>query len=273
MKTTVAAIPILLMAGAISIAAENPAFDDRMSVWFFARTGDLKSLQAALERKPEALNAMDPLNRTPLVYAAKSGKTEVVDFLLGRKGIDIETLDEYGNTAWHWAAMYGHIGVLRLMEKYKLDVDVRDRQGNTPLHVSLGNSFSNVHGRHAEVVRLLLSMGADPNALNDAHEPPLFSASTLVGRADAAAALLANERTDVGLRDKDGNTALHRAIGWGAVSLVKILLDRGADPATKNKQGETPADRLAKFRTSGMQNAAAAADQIEKLLKQAKTSS
>jgi hypothetical protein len=42
--------------------------------------------------------------------------------------------------------------------------------------------------------------------------------------------------------DFDGNTPLHIAAMLGSREMVEALLDAGADPAAKNKDGETPLD-------------------------------
>jgi ankyrin repeat protein len=40
--------------------------------------------------------------------------------------------------------------------------------------------------------------------------------------------------------DKFGSTLLHKAVVYGNVSLVKDLLELGANPRIKNMKGETP---------------------------------
>ncbi|KAH8649841.1 ankyrin repeat-containing domain protein [Xylariales sp. PMI_506] len=54
----------------------------------------------------------------------------------------------------HAAACYGHVGCLKIfLEEGKVDVDVRDGAGRTPLTMG---------AKHPEVVRYLLGMGANP---------------------------------------------------------------------------------------------------------------
>lgn len=266
MKVTAVAIALTIFAAGAAFGDENPAFTDVNSSWYKARKGLLAELAKDIRQRPELVNAKDPVNRTPLFYAAKSGHTDVTEFLLKQGGVETETIDAFGYTPWHWAAMYGHLDVLRLMKRYDIEVDVRDEDGNTPLHTAFGNVYSNVHGRHKQLVQVLLEMGADPNARNHAGETPLFSIFSLVGDANAAILFLSDERVDVNAQDENGNTALHRAVGWGLIDLVRLLLERGASPSITNNDGEKPANRLASFRQFDRPDVERVARQIARLL-------
>ena len=79
----------------------------------------------------------------------------------------------------------------------------------------------------ADSVRLLLEKSADPNARNDR------GATALIWAADNAekTRLLLARGADVNARSEDGRTALMVAAGlFGSNSVVKQLLDKGADP-------------------------------------------
>jgi len=53
---------------------------------------------------------------------------------------------------------------------------------------------------------------------------------------------LINASADVNMADIDGNSALHIAVKAQEEELVEYLLDAGASPALKNKEGKTPMD-------------------------------
>lgn len=113
--------------------------------------------------------------------------------------------------------------------------------GDTALHLAAA-------GYRVEIVRLLLRAGADPNASsNHRHSAPLhyaadgfitgpvWSADKQVGTIRA----LLDKGANVHLQDKNGATALHRAVRTRCAAAVQCLLAAGASPTMKNKPGST----------------------------------
>jgi ankyrin repeat protein len=60
----------------------------------------------------------------------------------------------------------------------------------------------------------------------------------LLSAVEAAIALGAN----VNATNGSGQTAMHGAAGLGFNSIVKLLAEHGADPAIKDRRGQTPLD-------------------------------
>lgn len=104
-----------------------------------------------------------------------------------------------------------------------------------PLHGALYREDS------LELVRLLRA-GHDPNARNDSGQTPLSVAASLES---LAAYGLVEALLDFGADPDTGNRSglspLHKAVLTGNLAVVKLLLDRGADPiAGKAGAGTTP---------------------------------
>lgn len=89
---------------------------------------------------------------TPLTIAAKSGKTEMVKFLLQQKGIDINTSDFLGNadldhntlgyTALHYAAMYNNVEIMSvLLGNPNIELNVKNGCQQTPVEVLIDAFF------------------------------------------------------------------------------------------------------------------------------------
>ncbi|QLL31074.1 hypothetical protein HG536_0A08910 [Torulaspora globosa] len=68
--------------------------------------------------------------------AASDGRLDVVEQILSRNsGLNANSKDPNGYTAVHAAAAYGHIDLLRkLCKQYGGDINIRDSDGDTPLH-------------------------------------------------------------------------------------------------------------------------------------------
>ena len=106
-------------------------------------------------------------------------------------------------------------------------IDARTEYG-TALH-------SAVQGEHTEVVRILLTRGANPHILDDWKQAPLHRTSQ--HRRDAVARMLTDYGADAHARDHLGRTPLHRC---KSVAVAKHLVSRGADVNAVDDHGYTP---------------------------------
>ncbi len=109
-----------------------------------------------------------------------------------------------------------------------------DEYGRTPLHHAAANG-------QPDVVTRLLSEGADVNAQDDNGWSPLHFAAQARSESVANRLLSAGAQTE--LKDSYGNTALWRAVfeSKGDGSVIRVLLEAGANPNTANNSKITPA--------------------------------
>ena len=112
---------------------------------------------------------------------------------------------------------------------------------DTALHVAAA-------GYRVEIAKLLLAAGANPNsAENHRRSRPLHYAADGYVISDlwneknqvAMIKLLLKAGAEINAQDKNGATALHRAVRTRCAAAVKCLLDAGADTTIKNKPGST----------------------------------
>ncbi|KAL5359318.1 hypothetical protein BJX96DRAFT_183666 [Aspergillus floccosus] len=192
--------------------------------------------------------------QTPLHYAVGNGHQEVVKLLLD-KGADpnIKTGDNinFGQTPLHYAVGNGHQEAVKLLLDKGADPNVEDSSlySQTPLHYAAKNGHQEVVKFHCsqtpldyaaengdqEVVKLLLDKGADPNVEDSSiyRQTPLHYA-----------ARNGHQKTPLHYAAENGDqevncslysqTPLHYAADNGHQEVVKLLLDKGADPNTKN---------------------------------------
>jgi hypothetical protein len=73
-------------------------------------------LRSAEEAAAQGLPEFDPYGKglTRLMYAAQKGDVARVEWLL-RRGAKLEMKDAEGSTALHWAALTGHLNIVKLL--------------------------------------------------------------------------------------------------------------------------------------------------------------
>ncbi len=94
-------------------------------------------------------------------------------------------------------------------------------------------------GGNKGIVELLLSKGANINALDGVHGWAPLHYAVYYGLRTLAETLLGHG-ADVDVRSDDGNRPLHLAVDKGFTSLVELLLAHKADINAPGKGGETP---------------------------------
>jgi ankyrin repeat protein len=113
--------------------------------------------------KGAAIEAKAEDGCTPLSTAAFNGHADVVRLLLER-GAAVEGKHKDGVTPLAMAAQQGHLEVVRLLVEKGAAIDAKDNDGFTPLGRAAQNR-DDLLARHLEVMKFLLSKGANPNTL------------------------------------------------------------------------------------------------------------
>ena len=162
---------------------------------------------------------------TPLMFAARDGGLELARILVGA-GADVDAVAGDGKTALALAIFNGNYDVASFLVNYKADVNKADAQRFTPLFWAVDRRNMEtapnfpwmVTADSLPLIRTLLDAGANPNALvNNTPRGRMREGSPRIVFA----------------------TALMRAAFAADLDLVKLLLERGADPTIVSRDGET----------------------------------
>lgn len=194
----------------------------------------------------------DDEGTTPMAQAILSQNLSALRILLSH-GSSANQLDSDHHTLLHLLAIHssgdkdadrdnGTGMVNQLLLRGDINIDARDRCGNTPLHLSAVYES-------ASVALELICGGADVNAANGFGSTPLHFASAT---GDAViVSLLLDAGADVNIADSTGNTPLidaafvsqhsspHFAFGDERTQseVVRLLLRSGADASAVNAEG------------------------------------
>ena len=189
---------------------------------------------------------MENLNKK-MLSAAFDGDLTTVEKLVSQ-GADINYTDNWGNFAMFAAAWEGNIKALDLF--YNLGAKISFDDANLLCNAAYNAKVNSV--------KWLLDNGENANFSftttgENALHYTISKTSEMDDRVDIVRGLIAagidvNKKTLAGkstlcfMRDAylKGESPLHRAAAFGNVSIIKMLLDAGAEPSMKDANGDTP---------------------------------
>ena len=146
-----------------------------------------------------------------------------------------------GTTPLIRASKAGDIAAMKLLIEHGANVELSTATGITPLMATAGNGSTNLdtRGRYKSEAQAV-----------------------------EAAAVLLKAGANVNARDRNGQTALHGAAGWGWNSVVKSLAANNVDLTAKDAQGRTAADIAKGSASSSGRAASQPHPETEALLRQ-----
>jgi ankyrin repeat protein/predicted DNA-binding WGR domain protein len=187
---------------ALHLVASKPAFS-----FDNAKVLHNEVLRLLLNKKPQ-LDKVNLDDETPLHLSVNAKNIDVAKSLIGA-GADVNRLSLHGDSALTIAIKQGSTAVVEDLINHKAKVDIADQTfGLTPLHIA-------TTGKNLEMVKLLLSKGANPNSRDKNQRTALhfavsISSATVDATFDMEETLL-NAGADVNAQDVLGCTPLHYA--------------------------------------------------------------
>jgi ankyrin repeat protein len=170
--------------------------------------------------------------RSPLFYAIEFKIDNLVSLLLPEK----ENLDTLvlGHAPLHVASRCGALSTVRELIRRGASLELRslpEAKNMTALHFA-------AEGGHADVVSLLLKLGASPHSRSESMSIPLYRAARS-GSLETLR-LLYEAGSDINARTWDNFTPLFEALAYARVGIANQLLQWGADPTILTDEGNSP---------------------------------
>jgi len=239
---------VLIAAGAKVDAANNYGVTPLLEA---SRTGNVEMMDVLLKAGADAKRA-HPEGETPLMAASRAGSVPAVRLLIDR-GADVNAVDAFQEeTALMWASAEGHVDVVDALLKAGADPNRKARVSSLTKRQNADfptGGFTALiwaaRNGEEETVRRLVKGGADLN-LKNGDGASAAMAAIYNDRFDMAATLveLGSDVNDGSLytaaemRDSttdqfafDGSRLRpNHANKLTALDLIKLLLDKGADP-------------------------------------------
>jgi ankyrin repeat protein len=195
-----------------------------------------------------------------LTTAIKTGDAQKVTEILDQQPDLTNQLSEGGASPLLLAIYYGHQAIAKLIvdRGHVLSIHEAAALGDLVRVRELVEAESELANRvasdghlplglacfflHEEIVEYLLEKGANVNAAsqNNQRVAPLHAASA--SRSVSIVRTLLEHGADPNARQNGGSTALHSAAQNGQVEMIQLLLRHSAQANARTEEGETPLD-------------------------------
>ena len=220
-------IKLLIKAGASLNISDKNGFTP---LAYAVREGKIEIVRILVDAKADA--DFWGTSHPPLHVASEQGGVEIMSFLL-ENGANPYTTDVSGNTPLHLAARAGNRDAIQVLLDAGVDCDWPNGDSATPLLLAAEKG-------HFDIMAMLCEAGAMPTVCDESDSTPLHKAA-MNGHLEAVNLLIEKEG-DVLANDYRSQVPLHLAAQNGKAEIVERLLNqkkRSAQVKAINEEEET----------------------------------
>ncbi|KAK3607524.1 hypothetical protein CHS0354_025776 [Potamilus streckersoni] len=163
---------------------------------------------------------------------ASQGNLAEFERLYNADNTKLSIQDSKGQAAVHKAAENGKVNILSFIYEHGGDLNIQDKAGNTPLHLA-------VLAKQTASIDFLLDHAAAPAIFNASEMAPLHLAVE-IDSVKVLECLLKHENINPNLSGEQGNTSLHFCAYKDRADCAKKLLEYGARPCIRCRNGYFP---------------------------------
>jgi ankyrin repeat protein len=173
------------------------------------------------------------------LFKAQASSAEL-EYLLD-KGMELKPRNSVGEFVYNQAIVDRNIRLLGWLLDHGFDVNTYAKGAKTPLMMAAENDSG-------ALALFLISRGANLEFKSYRDGTTALQVAVVYGNWELAEQLL-KQGAHADLPNSQGYTPLHSAVGRCDLPSTLVLLEYGADPATKNKKGELPGASIIKCDT------------------------
>lgn len=229
-----ATIGLFLWSGCVHCDGKNTrgsVQSESLALHRAVREGDQVRVAELIHEGWNVNDRSDPKMLTPLNISAEKGDLGMAKLLVAN-GADVNL-----EAPLTRAAMYGRVEMVEYLLTQGADVNHCSPGVSTPAALL---ATCNVICGNAEVVKVLVGAGIDMQFKDNQYIP--LNQAAMNGHVEMVRYLL-SQGADVNRQDSRGWTPMHRAAYGGHVKVINILLKAGGDPRVRSgDEGKTPGE-------------------------------